>query len=463
MPASSNQILTVAQMQAAEQALIDGGETVSTLMETAGAGAADWVWRIAGGRGVTVLCGPGNNGGDGYVIARTLAERGLAVDVVAPIEPKTDAAVAARKAWGGEPVAHGRHGVLVDSLFGSGLTRPLGDDLLGLLQGLASEHPYRVAIDLPSGIESDSGALLNDGLPHYDLTVALGAWKFAHWSMPGMAHLGERRLVDIGVSEVEGAAGLAAQPRFVPPAIDTHKYRRGLLAVVAGQMPGATMLATRAAMHGGAGYVKLFSDQEPGNIPADLVVVSDRLDEALADRRIDAVLVGPGLGRNEEAGDRLRKVLSCDRPAVLDADALIVLARDDLAGRDAPLIVTPHAGEFATLCETFAVDGKTRRERIGMLARKMAAIVVAKGPDTMVGTPDGTLTILPHATSWLSTAGTGDVLAGLIASRLAMGLAPGRAAVEGAWLHGAAARRSGAVFTSGDLVDHIADAYAGLL
>src|SRR5688500_15745133 len=170
--ATADPILTVAQMRAAEQALIDGGETVSSLMERAGTGAADWVWRITAGRPVTVLCGPGNNGGDGYVIARELARRSAKVTVVAPLEATTEAAIAARHSWGSASEARGHGGVLVACLFGSGLTRPLSSELLSLLQREAERHPVRIAVDLPSGVESDSGQPLNDGLPSYDVTLS---------------------------------------------------------------------------------------------------------------------------------------------------------------------------------------------------------------------------------------------------------------------------------------------------
>src|SRR5688572_773433 len=240
---ANSQILTVAQMRSAEQALIDGGETVSSLMERAGAGAADWVWRVAAGRPVTVLCGPGNNGGDGYVIARELVRRGAAVTVVAPLEPGTEAACAAREAFGGAIAEHGQGGVLVDCLFGSGLARPLSAELLELLESGAGRHAIRVAVDVPSGIDSDSGAPLNAGLADYHLTLALGAWKPAHGLMPAMATMGETRLVPIGVAPVAGAAQMLERPRLAPPARDAHKYSRGLVLVVEGPMTGAALLA----------------------------------------------------------------------------------------------------------------------------------------------------------------------------------------------------------------------------
>ena len=216
-----SQILTVAQMQAAEQALIEAGTGVDALMQLAGRGAAEWIYRLAWPKPVTVLCGPGNNGGDGYVIAEALRECGLPVTVVEAFEPTTEAAHNARAAYAGGTAMSGElpfGAVLVDCLFGSGLTRPLPNNLLVLLNGLASAHPHRIAIDLPSGIDSDSGEALNDGLPDYDLTLALGAWKFAHWLMPATATMGELHLVGIGVDEVVQSARLIDRPPQGNPA-----------------------------------------------------------------------------------------------------------------------------------------------------------------------------------------------------------------------------------------------------
>ena len=193
----SNQVLTVEQMQAAEQALIGAGTSVDDLMQIAGDGAAEWVWRVAAGRPITVLCGPGNNGGDGYVIAENLRVRGLGVQVIAPISPKTAAARNARKNFGGSVLSSGngvRGAILVDCLFGSGLARSLSAELLLLLRDLTEHHPIRIAVDLPSGIESDTGAMLNDWLPQNDLTIALGAWKFAHWKLPARKLMGRESL-----------------------------------------------------------------------------------------------------------------------------------------------------------------------------------------------------------------------------------------------------------------------------
>jgi hydroxyethylthiazole kinase-like uncharacterized protein yjeF len=460
---ASSQILTVAQMRGAEQALIDGGETVSSLMERAGKGAADYVFRMAAGRSVTVLCGPGNNGGDGYVIARVLAERGLAVQVVAPLAPKTEAAIAARKAWGGEPVSDAHGAIFVDCLFGSGLARPLDSGLEALLSKLARAHHQKVAVDLPSGVDSDSGELLNDDLPAYDVTISLGAWKFAHWSMPAMAMMGDRKLVDIGVREVRGAARVSQPPRLRPPPVDAHKYSRGLLAVVGGAMPGAALLSAGAAMHGGAGYVKLFAQDMNVAGPADLVVEFGSLFDLVRDHRISAMLVGPGLGRDDEARSRLDWTLACDLPTVVDADGLMLLEPEMIESRESPLIVTPHAGELNHLCNAFGTVGLDSVEQVSELAEAIEGIVVAKGPDTMIASEGGQVLMMPPAPSWLSTAGTGDVLAGLIASRLATGSRAIRAAEEGCWLHGEAARLSGPAFTAGTLIDAIPESYYNFL
>jgi hydroxyethylthiazole kinase-like uncharacterized protein yjeF len=458
------QILTVAQMQATEQALIDAGTSVEALMRIAGRGAGEWVWRLSGGRPVTVLCGPGNNGGDGWVLAALVRERGGDVAVISSKEPGTDAARDARSRYGGAVVAPdaARHGeVFVDCLFGSGLNRALPTELVDLLARFARSHHHAVAVDLPSGVKSDTGALLNEGLPEYDLTVALGAWKFAHWTLPAMARMGARRLVGIGCAPVPGAARRLAKPRLEPPDADSHKYSRGLLGVIAGAMPGAALLAARAAMHGGAGYVKLLAEDGPA-APPDLVVDRTPLAEVIQDRRFTALLAGPGLGRDATARSRLEAVLAAAIPTVLDADALMLLRRDD-----APLertVLTPHTGELAALERAFGLsDEAPRPHRALALARATGAVVLLKGADSLIAAPNGELVCAPPASSWLSTAGTGDVLAGILASRLAANREPLRAAEEALWLHGEAARQAGAAFTAGQLAEAVQGALAAAL
>jgi len=450
----NDQILTVAQMRAAEDALIAAGDTVDTLMQRAGRGAAEWVWRMAAHRPVTVLCGPGNNGGDGYVIAEALREWGGAVTVIAGADPRTDAARTARALYQGEvslPDAEASGEVLVDCLFGSGLARPLTPDHAALLGRLAQSHRHAVAVDVPSGVQSDTGALLGEALPRFDLTIALGAWKFAHVLMPASAIMGDLQRVDIGVAPVAGAAHMLARPSLAAPAVDSHKYRRGLLAVVGGAMPGAALLAAQAAQGAGAGYIKLLAEGVTG-APADIVIDGTPVAQALADRRIATALVGPGLGRDAPARERLESVLAANMPAVLDADALVLLGRQMVSEHSSPLIATPHEGEFAALERAFACDGAgSKPVRAAALAKASGMVVVAKGPDTVIAAPDGRMACAPRASSWLSTAGTGDVLAGNIASRLACGDDAFAAASTGVWLHGEAARMCPPGFSAGAL------------
>ncbi|WDA40521.1 NAD(P)H-hydrate epimerase [Erythrobacter sp. BLCC-B19] len=459
---TSAQVLTAAQMRAAEQALFDAGVSVSALMEIAAGGAAEWVRRVAAGRAVTVLCGPGNNGGDGYVIARLLREAGNAVSVIAPLDSTTDAAREARARWNG-PVATAGGGaagdVFVDCLFGSGLSRPLVPEHALMLRDLAARHRYRVAVDLPSGIATDSGALLNDRLPAYDLTLALGAWKLAHWSLPGRALMGQMRCVPIGIGAVEGAAQLVERPSIPAPARDSHKYRRGLLGIVAGAMPGASLLAASAAQGAGAGYVRLLAEAADPRTPPDVVSDTAPLEQALADPRMAAVLVGPGLGRDAAAAMRLTAALAASRALVVDADALMLLGPAMLR-QGQPLLATPHDGELAALCRSFGVIAEGRRARALALARTSGMMVLAKGPDSCVASPDGRLALAPPASSWLSVAGTGDVLAGIAASRMATGDDPFTAACAALWLHGEAARRAGAAFSPTQLAQRVPEALA---
>ena len=460
---SAAQVLTAAQMRAAEQALFDAGTSVSDLMEVAAGGATEWIRRVAAGRSVTVLCGPGNNGGDGYVIARLLRSAGNAVSVIAPLAPTTEAASEARWRWDGPVAQTGADGaVLVDCLFGSGLARPLVAEHALLLRDLAARHGYRIAVDLPSGIASDSGAVLNERLPRYDLTLALGAWKLAHWRLPGRALMGQLRLVPIGIGAVAGAAQLVERPRLTAPAAESHKYLRGLLGIVAGAMPGAGLLAAAAAQRAGAGYVKLLAPEVAPAAPPELVVEAAPLAETLVDPRMAAVLVGPGLGRDAAARAALGEVLRHARAALLDADALNLLTPVMLS-REIPLLATPHDGELATLCRSFGVIAEDRQDRALALAKLSGMVVLAKGPDSLIAAPDGRLALAPPAPSWLSVAGTGDVLAGIAASRMATGADPFTAACQAVWLHGEAARRAGAAFTPTQLAERVPEALAACL
>ncbi len=455
---NSAQILTADQMRAAEQALFDTGISQFELMQTAARGAAEWIRRIAAGRSITVLCGPGNNGGDGYVIAHLLQQAGNPVQLVAPIPPKTETAEQVCELWASEILTSGGEvtgEVLVDCLFGSGLSRPLSGEHALLLRDLAARHSITIAIDVPSGIASDSGAALNDRLPSSDATLALGAWKFAHWAVPGRLHMGERRLVPIGVAELEGAAQLVTRPKLSAPPAHAHKYTRGLAAIVGGDMAGAALLAAQAAARSGAGYVKLIRHECEG-APADLVIDPSPLKVAGADERIRAMLIGPGLGRHDGAIKALETVLSQGHRLVLDADALVVLKPHML--NENAILATPHDGELEHLCRSFSIVAEGRLARAQTLASVSGMVICAKGPDTMIAAPDGRLAIASPAPSWLSVAGSGDVLAGIAVSRMATGCDPFEAACEAVWLHGEAARICGPAFTPSDLAHAVTPA-----
>lgn len=445
-------VLTVEQMRAAEKAAMDAGVSEWELMQRAGEGAAQWVARMAAGRAVTVLCGPGNNGGDGYVIAENLRRRGIEVVVTAPKAPGTDTAKIARQQFEGSLVDDGLPAapVYVDCLFGYGLSREVEGDFAELLDRLGRAEGFKIAIDVPSMIASDTGETLGPRVD-YDLTLALGGWKMAHFTMPVMASMGPARLVEIGLDSPDNVPRLSDPPRISAPAAEAHKYRRGLLAIVAGEMPGAPILAAEAAMRAGAGYVKLFSDQSHPDAPADLVIEEGELAAALDDPRLSAVLIGPGLGRGSEGRRRLMAVLAGGRPTVIDADALHLLEPAMLEGIDASRIaVTPHEGELAQLCKAFEVVGDGKLEKVRALHAKTGMTVLAKGPDTILAGPEG-VRFFPRGSSWLSTAGTGDVLAGVLASRLAAHGEPFRACEEAVWLHHEAARLLAPAFTASEL------------
>ncbi|MFA6218598.1 MAG: NAD(P)H-hydrate epimerase [Erythrobacter sp.] len=457
-------VLTVARMRAAERAAMDAGTSEWELMQRAGAGAAQWVMRVAAGRPVTVLCGPGNNGGDGYVIADVLHRMGHVVHVIAPAEPGTETARIARGHFQGEIATGGalRSPVVVDCLFGYGLTRKVEGDFAKLLEELSTTHCYRIAIDVPSAVESDTGAVLGP-LPDYDLTLALGAWKQAHVLMPAVASMGALRLVPIGL-DLEGfASAMSSRPKLAAPAADSYKYRRGLLAIVAGAMPGAPLLAAEAAMRAGAGYVKLLGNHACPGAPADLVVERGDLAVSLADERISALLIGPGLGRDAAARDRLAQVLESGKPTVLDADALHLLDPDQLEGIDVTTVcITPHEGELAKLCQAFGVTAQGKLDCTRALHEVTGLTVLAKGPDTILA-GDATTRFFPRGSSWLSVAGTGDVLAGIVASRLAGHGDPLRACEEGVWLHREAARLASPAFTADELSRAVRAAMASFL
>ncbi len=445
-------ILTAENMRAAEQAVIAAGTSVEQLMERAGAALAEAAYRFAGPLPALILAGPGNNGGDGYVAAQHLAERGMSVRVAALAEPKSAAAQWARSIWPGEvePLSQDTEGapLLIDALFGTGLSRGLDDAMSLLLSELAHEAVVAVACDLPSGVETDSGAILNP-LHDFDLTVTFGALKPAHRLYPAMHKCGRVALADIGIGA--SAEWHEISPPELPP-LDPggHKYDRGLAHLLAGKMPGAIALAATAAARSGAGYVRISTSRTIENIPASVVQTDTA---TVNDERIGCLLVGPGMG---DIPQLLTLALTSQAPKVIDADAISQLGEPErLKGQEA--ILTPHEGEFRNL---FGEISGSKPERALEAARRSDAVVVFKGPDTLVAAPDGRLGFAPPAPAWLASAGTGDVLAGMIAALRARGLDPFEAACAGVWLHGRAAEIAGPQMTADDLANAIPQALA---
>lgn len=447
-------ILTAAEMRAAEAAAIEAGTPAQALMEKAGAAAAEAIWSFAGPLPALILCGPGNNGGDGYVIARKLAERGSKVRVAALDEPGTPDARAARAAWPGavEPLLEAFAApLMVDALFGTGLARPLDTALSKRLETLAEGARVRVAIDLPSGVATDDGAILSP-VPDYDLTIAFATLKPSHLLQPAARHMGRVVVADIGL-EAGSRLSLIDKPALRSPGPDDHKYTRGYLLVVGGAMPGAAALAASAAVRAGAGYVALTG--EGGAVPN--AVVRRPLDEALADRRVDAILVGPGLGRDLEAWKMLCRVMEARQPVVVDGDALWLMAsKGGFLRRSAPTLCTPHSGEFDDL---YGDDG-SKIEAARSAAARTGHTIVYKGPDTLVVDRDGRAAISRPGPAWLASAGTGDVLAGIIAAQCATGAAAFDSACAGVWLHGRAAELAGPGLIADDLIAHLPAALA---
>lgn len=449
-------ILTAAQMRAAEDRAIAAGSSVSALMERAGTGVAEWVHRLGAGAPVLILCGPGNNGGDGYVAARVLAGRGVDVRVAAIGEPRTETAAEARRGWTGpvEPFpgeALGHTPVIVDALFGTGLSRPVEPSVANAIRTLANRARLSIAVDLPSGVETDTGGDFGEQIAHFGVTLALGALKPAHLLQPAAAYCGTLRTIDIGLAldPAETRVRTLATPRIAGPGATSHKYSRGMVAVISGPMHGASELAALAVYRAGAGYALLLTGGLPH--PPHAIVRRRWSADALDDKRIGAVVIGPGLGRDERAREKLENALASPHPLVIDGDALHLLDLERLQAREAVTVLTPHAGEFAAL---FGEGEGGKIVRTQKAARRSNAVVVFKGADTVIAAPDGRANVALPSSPWLSVAGTGDVLAGAIATVLAQNpYLPLEAASAGVWLHSEAARLLGRCFLADELAN----------
>ncbi len=484
------ELLTAEEMKRAEQLAAEAGLSTLTMMENAGRGVAEEVVRrYPRGSRVTVLCGPGNNGGDGFVCARFLRERGYQVRLALlgrREELSRDPKEMARR-WDEaiEPmslqVLEGAQ-IIVDAIYGTGLR----DDVSGVPAQMIEEVTARglpvIAIDIPTGIDATGGGVKGVAFKAA-ATVTFFRRKTGHVLLPGRLHSGDVRVIDIGVQPaILGEIAprtFANDPdfwlRYFPRLkIDGHKYDRGHALVVSGPMEstGAARLAARTALRSGSGLVTVATSKAAFYINAaqlTAVMVSPYdgplgLSEILADPRITAVLIGPGAGADPEVKDLVGSVLASDAIAVLDAEGITAFqdAPDvlfhQIKARPAPTIMTPHEGEFKKIFPELA--GETSKlERARRAAETSGAVVILKGADTVVAAPDGLSSISENAPPWLATAGSGDVLAGLVTGLLAQGMAAFDAAAAAVWIHGELA----VTFGPGMIADDMADLLPGVL
>ncbi len=486
----SGEILGNEEMRRADALAVKAGVPSLDLMENAGAAVADAIAARFSPCKVAVLCGPGNNGGDGFVAARLLAAHGFDVTVAAPDGHKGDAARMAAR-WQGarkplEPSALNDATLVVDALFGAGLARPLEGTYRALVEAVNHSHVPVIAIDVPSGIDGDTGQVRGIAIKA-DITVTFFRMKPAHLLLPGRALCGEILLADIGIPEsaTDGICLFENSPslwgaEYCWPKLDAHKYARGHCVIVSGpaHATGAARLAARGALRIGAGLVSVAAEGEAVAInAAQLTAIMVKpfkggkgLAAFLSDRRLNAVVIGPGLGVGEHTRILTEAVLASPAAVVLDADALTSFAREPQALFDKiknPAVLTPHEGEFARIFPGLLESAASKIEAARAAAARANAVVLLKGNDTVIAAPPqdgnkGRAAINVNAPASLATAGSGDVLAGMICGLLAQGMAPFAAASAAAWLHGDAASRFGPGLIAEDLAEILPESLSNL-
>jgi ADP-dependent NAD(P)H-hydrate dehydratase / NAD(P)H-hydrate epimerase len=505
----------VATVRKAEQALMarlpDGA-----LMQRAAAGLAATCARLLGARGVygarvVILAGSGDNGGDALYAGARLARRGAVVSAVAAGSRIHEGGAAALRAAGGRiaaaahsaaPAMIGRADLIIDGMLGIGGRGGLREPYSSLAGQAERAAATVVAVDLPSGIDADTGTVEGPAV-RAGVTVTFGTYKPGLLIDPGASFAGVVELVDIGLGpdlavaaggdaagggvQSQGAGTAAAAERVMSlqaadlrellprPTAESDKYRRGVAGVLAGssRFSGAAALAVGGAVHGGAGMVRFVSSEQVAGVirqmwPEVVITVTGRVSGDAADAtgaaggrpdaahatleaagRVQAWTAGPGMGTNEDSRQLLAAVLDTELPALVDADGLTIIASDpSLLRREAPTLITPHAGELGRLLGADPRDIEARRlEHARRASAELGATVLLKGSTTVIASPDGPAWVNPTGTPWLATAGSGDVLSGLGGALLAQGLEPPAAAAAAAYLHGLAARlaASGAV------------------
>ncbi len=486
----SHEILTIREMAEADRLTIEAGpfDGISLMRRAGAAVASTALARYPAAAKIHVLCGPGNNGGDGYVAAKILHESGVAVWLWAETPPRagSDAAMAAAEC----PVAARAladfdpepGSLVIDALFGGGLSKPLGGAFVIAVGRTEAAGAAVLAVDVPSGISGDSGAALGPAF-RAGLTVTFVRKKPGHLLQPGREHCGETIVADIGIrpdvldairpSCHENAPALWRES-FPRLAIDTHKYARGHVAVFSGgpSSTGAARLSAMGAARVGAGAVTLLS---PGNalqinaahLTSTILRKTDtaeEVDEFLRERKPAALIFGPGIGVSETAGDLALSLMTANagrrvEHVVFDADALSAFStrREEFftAARVSGgpgLVLTPHEGEFQKLFPDIAADQNLSKvDRARHAAGQANATIIYKGPDTVIASPDGRAAINANGAPWLATAGSGDVLAGICAGLLAQGMPSFEAACAAVWLHAEAGARFGPGLIAEDL------------
>lgn len=468
-------VLRVAQMAEADRLTIAAGTPGILLMQNAGEAVAREIKRRFTPRAVSVVCGPGNNGGDGFVAAAALAQSGWPVRValLGDIESlRHDAQYHARR-WRGAiepltPAVIESAGLVIDALFGSGLNRGLDPKIGDVLAYAARRALPIIAVDIPSGILGDSGE--NVGASRAVCTVTFMRKKPGHLLLPGRDVCGDVVVADIGIpQEVLDSLGIdtwenapalwrAKLPRWHA---NINKYSRGHALLYGGYpMTGASRMAARAAARSGAGLTTIAVPEQAfaiyaaalTSIMAQPLARNEDFARLLADPRYTAFSIGPGAGVSDETRLRALQMLKTGRPVVIDADAISVFAsrpEDLFQAVHGACVITPHDGEFKRI---FDVSGD-KAARARQAARRSGAVVVLKGADTVIAAPDGRAIINSNAPATLATAGSGDVLGGLILGLLAQGMDAFPAAAAAVWLHGAAAASFGAGLMAEDLPD----------
>jgi hydroxyethylthiazole kinase-like uncharacterized protein yjeF len=479
------ELLTADEMRRAEQITIKNGTPSINLMENAGRGVAEEVVRrFPRGSKVLVCCGPGSNGGDGFVCARTLRERGYQVRLALlgkPEELKADAKEMARR-WDEsiEPLAakslDGAE-VIVDAIWGTGLNGPVNGVVGQIIEDTKQRNLPVVAVDVPTGIDATFGNIHGIAFEAVS-TVTFFRRKIGHILQPGKRHCGELRVIDIGIPKTvlpevapqtfinEPDFWLRYYPRLKA---EGHKYDRGHAVVVSGPMEstGAARMAARAALRMGSGLVSLATSKaafyiNAAQVTSIMLAVFDGApglaDIFQSDLRRNAVLIGPGAGNSQETRDNVAAVLASEATAVIDAEGLTAFEGRSqelftlIQNRSAATILTPHRGEFDRLFPELG-NAESKLEQAKRAAEISGGVMVFKGPDTVVAAPDGLSAISESAPPWLATAGSGDVLAGMITGLCAQSMSPFDAAAASVWMHSELARAFGPGLIAEDMAE----------